>query len=135
MLASEMLMPREFFSKAAEGEPIAEKIIDLADTFKASLSAVCIRYAKLKNASIFRASNGQVNWRTGIVRYDPVDIEGSELNSIVSKAVDTPAGTDVIWLNTRTWVGQWRVSWTSLGQQRIILASPIFDLVKRSMVA
>jgi Zn-dependent peptidase ImmA (M78 family) len=135
LLASEILMPGEIFTKAADGQVLAEKTIELAETFKASLSAVCIRYAKLKSASIFRAAHGQVNWRTGLVRHDPVDVETSELKSIVSKATDTLAGAEVIWMNTRIWTGQWAVSWASLGQQRIIVVSPLYDLAKRSMVA
>jgi len=135
LLASEILMPTEIFSKAADGEALAEKTIELTEIFKASLSAVCIRYAKLKSASIFRVANGQVNWRTGLVRYDPVDVESSELQTIVSKAAETPAGAEVIWMNTRTWTGPWAVSWASLGQQRIIVASPFYELSKRSMVA
>lgn len=135
LLASEILMPSKIFSNAANGEALAEKIIELTETFKASLSAVCIRYAKLKKVSIFRAVNGEVNWRTGLVRYDPIDVVSSELKSVVSKSAETSVGAETIWMNTRTWTGQWTVSWASLGQQRVIVASPMYEIAKRSMIA
>jgi IrrE N-terminal-like domain len=135
VLASEILMPSEIFSKAANGEASAEKIIELTETFKASISAVCIRYAKLKNVSIFRAVNGQITWHTGLVRYDPIHVDTSELKAVLSKSAERSRGADIIWMNTRTWTGQWAVSWASLGQQRLIVTSPLYEVAKRSMIA
>jgi Zn-dependent peptidase ImmA (M78 family) len=135
LLASEILMPSNVFAEAARGEPSTDTVLALTERFNASLSAVCIRYANLKKVAIFRAARGQIEWRTGLVRYDPIDAESSELKSVILKSATRPHGKEVIWLSTRTWVGYWSASWASLGDQRLFIVLPLYDVRKRSMIA
>jgi hypothetical protein len=126
LLASEIVMPREFFLSFASKEPSVVNLLELCQTFKTSLSATGIRYAKLKKVSVFYIDHETITWGSGVVRKGPLSALDSGLRLALAEFKASKQSTENILLDTRTWAGEWRVEYHSFqdGNRALCLLEP-----------
>jgi len=68
MIAAEILMPTPAVSERIKGGLSIEMILEVARSFRVSMSAAAIRCSELKRATVFEANERSVTWGCGFVR-------------------------------------------------------------------
>ena len=126
MLASEILMPRDLFLTLTSTEPSVSNLLELARTFKTSLSATGIRYAKLKNVSVFYIDDGAVAWGSGIIRKGPVSSLDFGLRLALTKSENGQPLMDTVLLSQPQWTGEWKLDYHPLhdGKRALCILQP-----------
>jgi hypothetical protein len=126
MLASELLMPRDLFLSVGSSEPSVSNLLELAQTFKTSLSATGIRYAKLKGVSIFYIDDGSVAWGSGIVRKGPVSSLDFGLRLALTHSENGKPMTSTVLLSQPKWTGEWKLDYHPLhdGKRAVCMLQP-----------
>ncbi len=127
MLATEILMPKDIFSKLADGTPSITKLFELAYTFKTSLSATAIRYAQIKEASVFEVENESINWGFGVIKKGNIKSLDSHLKQSIIQALSETKGSITIPINNKFWNGTWLLEWSLIaqGKRALFLLWPI----------
>ena len=127
MLASEILMPQDLFASLTSNEPSLENLLELAQTFKTSLSATGIRYAKLKKVSVFYIDHETVTWGSGIVRKGPVNALHSGLRLALTQPKTCQRWIDSVLLDHAIWTGEWKLEYQAFqgGTRALCLLQPM----------
>jgi len=124
LFAVELLMPHSVFLDMATAEPSAQAVKELATKFQTSLAATGIRYATLKAVSVFQVEDGErVVWGSGLVKAGSVRNLDYSLRDAVST---TPinSGSSIIFYSHPLWTGEWKLSWESVGKQKLFVFYP-----------
>ena len=121
MIAAELLMPEAVFVSAAITEPSAQAVRELATKFQTSLAATGIKYARLKGVSVFQADDERVVWASGVVKSGTLDYS---LKEAISK-ITSNSGSTVVFYSHPLCIGNWKLSWESLGRQKLFVLYPI----------
>lgn len=116
MLATEILMPKEIFSKLLDENLSLQKVFGLARKFETSLSSTAIRCAELQKVSIFEMQGKSVTWGYGVVKPGNLRSLGYVLGQELEEALSTEAGTKALYLNNPAWSGEWNLEWARIGQ-------------------
>jgi hypothetical protein len=116
MLAAEILMPKEFFSKLVDENLSLQKVFELARKFETSLSSTAIRCAELQKVSIFEVQGKTVSWGYGVVKPGNLKSLGYVLGQELEEASSTETGNKTIYLINPVWSGEWKLEWTRIGQ-------------------
>lgn len=126
MLASEILMPRDIFLSLANGDPSLSHLLEVAHTFKTSLSATSIRYAKLKKVSIFYLEENNITWGCGTVKKGSLNSLDYSLRLAVAGAVNGERIPDTIFLSRQEWCGEWQLDYKPLsdGKRALFMLRP-----------
>jgi IrrE N-terminal-like domain len=122
MIAVELLMPETVFvSAATTTEPSAQAVRELAAKFHTSLAATGIKYARLKGVSVFQVGQDErVMWASGVVKLGTLDYSLKEaISNITAKS-----GSSVVFYSHPLCTGEWKLSWESLGNQKLFVLNP-----------
>lgn len=116
MLASEILMPTDIFQYHSQGQPSVLNLLEIAQTFKTSLSATSIRYSKIKKVSIFYLEENSIHWGYGVIRKGSLNSLDYNLKLAVQEVVNGSKLRDIIFLNGQEWKGEWKLDYKPLEQ-------------------
>jgi hypothetical protein len=106
MFAVELLMPEQEFIHHAEGALSTQRIVELAKTFRTSITATAFRYAQLGRVSVFGSENARVLWGKGIIRPDRSRMLDSSLQPAVRRAIGGEICSDEVILSS---INSWNV--------------------------
>jgi len=120
-IASEILLPQEVFLQHSAGELTPSRVLDIANLFGTSIIATARRCHDLRRASLFLATDREIEWGFGVVRRGPVSALDSDLRTAIGAAVGRMAGLELVFINTGTASGQWKATSASLGGTGTIL--------------
>ena len=115
-IASEILLPRDYFLDRAEGETLPEDVLDIARTFQTSIIATARRFHDLRKLNVFLSAGSEVEWGFGVVRHGPVASLDSDLRALVEAAGNGEPASGLVFINTGTTSGQWKVACAPLGR-------------------
>lgn len=124
LIAAELLMPKELFLEMAGSQISAATILALARSFQTSLTATGIRYATLKRVSVFQIDDEKVIWGSGIIRGRALRSLDHSIQTALSNII-TNSGENDIYHSHPIWTGDWRLSWESLGKQKLLVLYPL----------
>ncbi len=127
MLATEILMPHDVFLQLAGTRVSSQKLFELARTFKTSLSATAIRLAEVRGISVFEVEDEIITWSYGVVRKGPVREKHDDLKRAIETAFTVEYGDAVMFMNSRSWTGMWKLDWARIGQggRALFLLEPL----------
>jgi hypothetical protein len=123
MIAAELLMPEPLFLQLAGSEASAATVVELATSFQTSLAATGIRYAKLKGVSVFQVDHERVVWGSGVIRKGALRSLDYSIQTALSE-ITTKSGRSNIYHSHPLWTGEWKLSWESLGKQKVFVLYP-----------
>ncbi|HXP68101.1 MAG TPA: ImmA/IrrE family metallo-endopeptidase [Candidatus Dormibacteraeota bacterium] len=118
MLATELLMPRAIFETSLGAILTMGKIREMAKLFDTSLTSTVIRAAELRRCTAFAVEGNAVSWARGSIRKGSINTLQDDLARAVRKSAESPTGEDILNLSNRSWTGDWKVEWITLGADR-----------------
>lgn len=127
MIAAELLMPQqEFIARTGASSDISQ-LLKLARTFEVSRAAAAIRYAQLREVSVFELHTRLILWGYGIVKKGAARNADNALWPLMKRALTGESGRETIYLNHHSWSGKWDAEWMNNGEpsRALFLLKPL----------
>lgn len=121
MFATEVLLPEPAFLGAIDDCFHISMLPALASRFQTSLTSTAIRYAELKDVSIFEVGKGRVRWGTGIIRCGLVSSLDDHLKPAIANGISGQTGTNEVYLNINGSIRSCRVEYWPMGKTGRVL--------------
>jgi len=123
MIAAEILMPTRPLSERIAEPLTMEAILQVARSFRVSLSAAAIRCSELKRTTVFEANNKSVTWARGVVRKGRIDRLNPEIQTVIWNALKGQAGQEELFLDSDIGLRPWHAEYcmTTPGHALLLL--------------
>jgi Zn-dependent peptidase ImmA (M78 family) len=114
MFAAEFLMPTTEFQTKLGHDLTAERLLELANIFKAPLYSTAIRAAEFEDLSVFTVEDQEVTWSYGMVRKGPFHKNNYYLKNALELVTASPSDNITFPMSGEMDPTEGRLSWASI---------------------